>query len=88
MKRNYVGAATLALLGLAVVGGVLLARQTDPAVREPATTVNAPGVQVETGDQRGGTAVRAPYTNVETDRDGVRVQAPGVDITFPKSKVE
>lgn len=32
------------------------------------------------------TSVEAPGTHVETDRDGTRIQAPGVDITVPKDE--
>lgn len=45
---------------------------------------NAPQGTAVVSDER--TTVDAPGTRVETDKDGTRVQAPGVDITVPRGK--
>ncbi|MFN0219339.1 MAG: hypothetical protein ACKVP4_11050 [Hyphomicrobium sp.] len=83
MDRKYVGAAALGLVAVAIAGSVILARSG-----EPTTTVTAPGVRVETGRENGDATITAPYTNIEKDADGTRIQAPGVDINIPRKSSE
>lgn len=80
MNRNTIGVAVIALLAVAVAGGVIVARQSAPD-----TSVTAPSVRVEADKANGDTKVEAPFTEVEKNEDGVRVQAPGVDVKVPKS---
>lgn len=71
MDQKYVGAVAIGVVAIAVLGGVIIARQGAPTTP---TTSNA--------------TVEAPYTRVEKDADGVRVQAPGVDVQVPADKSE
>jgi hypothetical protein len=56
-----------------VAAGVVLSQPTD----SPKATVE------QTAGENGGTRIEAPFTKVESDANGTRIQAPGVDIQLP-----
>ncbi len=45
----------------------------------------APAVQVDSNKATGNTTVDAPSAHVEQNKDGTKVEAPGVKIEVPKS---
>ncbi|MFT3731160.1 MAG: hypothetical protein QM780_07005 [Hyphomicrobium sp.] len=51
--------------------------------RHARVEVDAPAVRVDTDKPGGGTSVDAPGVHIENDKNGVKVQAPGVDIEVP-----
>ncbi|MBY0561879.1 MAG: hypothetical protein K2Q04_18730 [Hyphomicrobium sp.] len=72
----YLGLSTLAVI--AVVGGVAAYQRTQSDV-----LIDVPAVRVETNKATGETKVDAPFTHVEKDSLGTRVEAPGVKIEVP-----
>ncbi|MEQ1653593.1 MAG: hypothetical protein ABL897_13985 [Hyphomicrobium sp.] len=64
--------------GVILAGSVWAMRQSEA---ERGASFKGPGVSVET---RGGDVkIDAPYTSIQKDANGTRIQAPGVDIELP-----
>jgi hypothetical protein len=71
----------VALSLLAVV--VVLAAVS--AYRDRSPHVDTPAAKVETEKPNGQTTIDAPYTHIEKDKEGTKIEAPGVKIEVPNS---
>ncbi|PPC99951.1 MAG: hypothetical protein CTY31_08705 [Hyphomicrobium sp.] len=71
MNGKYAWAVAIALLFVVVMSGVIIAQQNDARDSVDVRTDND-SVKIE-----------APYTKIDRDADGTRIQAPGVDIEVP-----
>lgn len=74
----YAGLSAVAVI--AVVGGVAAYQRSQTDV-----LVDTPAVRVETNKATGETTVDAPFTRVEKDERGTRVEAPGVNVDTPSN---
>ncbi|WP_041320965.1 hypothetical protein [Hyphomicrobium denitrificans] len=84
MDRTRLGSiALVVVLSALVVGGVYVYQRSQSEV-----LVDSPAVRIETNKATGETKVEAPFTRVEKDESGTRVQAPGVDVNVPKQPSE
>lgn len=73
------------LIALSIIAAALVISGTGWVMRQPVSesrsTVTALGVDVQTrGDD---VKIDAPYTSIQKDSRGTRIQAPGVDIELP-----
>jgi hypothetical protein len=71
----------LSLAAAAIVIGAVSAYQRSHAQ----VVVDAPAVKVDTDKPGGGTSVDTPFAHIENNKDGTKVEAPGVKIEVPKS---
>jgi hypothetical protein len=84
MDRAGLGSIALVVVLFAlVVGGVYAYQRSQSEV-----LVDSPAVRVERNNATGETKIEAPFTRVEKDQSGTRVQAPGVDVNVPKQPSE
>lgn len=71
MNGKYAWAVGIAVLFVVVMSGVIIARQNDARDSIDVRTDND-SVKIE-----------APFTKIDRNADGTRIQAPGVDIEVP-----
>jgi hypothetical protein len=73
----------VALSLLAVV--VVMASVSAYRDRSAQVSVDTPAAKVDTDKSSGQTTIDAPYTHIEKDKDGTKIEAPGVKIEVPNS---
>lgn len=69
----------LSLIAAGIVVGAVTAYQRS----HTQVIVDTPATKVETNKPGDSTTVDAPYTHIEKDKDGTKIEAPGVKIEVP-----
>lgn len=68
-----------------IAAGVVIAAVSGYQRSHKEVLVDTPAVKVQTGKPDGETSVDAPSTHIEKNKEGTKIEAPGVKIEIPKS---
>lgn len=77
--RQFLVFIALSLIAAGIVIGAVTAYQRSHSQ----VIVDTPATKVETNKPGDNTTVDAPYTHIEKDKDGTKIEAPGVKIEVP-----